>query len=339
MNVDATGAAPDRPSVLVVDDNRTLRTLASAALGAAGFFVETAADGEAALKLLEIFLPDLILLDVRLPGVDGITLCRQLRADSRTCEIPICIMTGLDDRASIKQAYDAGATDFVIKPPSWTILSHHLLYMRRASIVARELASANTSLQHEIGEHERTTAALRESEERLRLALMAANQGLYDLNVQTGETVVSPEYARMLGYEPGEFVESNVRWRERLHDDDRENVCRVYEQYLAGVLSEYRVEFRQKTKSGDWKWILSLGKVVAWDNKGRPLRMLGTHSDITERKALERVESDQRQLAEALRDSAAAMNSTLQLDEVLDRILDNIGKIAVYDAVFLVCRS
>ncbi len=112
--------------------------------------------------------------------------------------------------------------------------------------------------------------------------------------------IVSPEYARMLGYEPGEFVESNVRWRERLHEDDREKVCRVYEQYIAGVLSEYRVEFRLMTKSGDWKWILSLGKVVEWDSEGRPLRMLGTHTDITERKALERVESDQRRAGRGL---------------------------------------
>lgn len=336
MNVDTTGAAPDRPRVLVVDDDNTILAVARDALGAAGFAVETAVDGEAALKLLEAALPDLILLDVMLPGVDGITLCRQLRADPRTCEIPICIMTGLDDKESIRQAYDAGATDFVIKPPSWTILSHHLLYLRRASSVARELSAANTRLLHEISGHERTAAALRESEERLRLALMATNQGLYDLNVQTGETVVSPEYARMLGYEPGEFVESNARWRERLHAADREKVSRIYEQYIAGVLSEYRVEFRQRTKAGDWKWILSLGKVVERDKEGRPLRMLGTHTDITERKELEQVERDQRQLAEALRDTALAINSTLKLDEVLDRILDNIGKIAAYDAVFIV---
>jgi diguanylate cyclase (GGDEF)-like protein len=220
MNVEEAGVALDRPSVLVVDDERTLCTLASDALGAAGFSVQTAVDGEAALKLLETFRPDLILLDVLLPGVDGITLCRQLRAAPETRDTPICIMTGLDDRISIQQAFEAGATDFVIKPPSWVILSHHLLYLRRANRVARELSSANIRLQLEISERERTTAALMESEAELR--------------------------------------------------------------------------------------------------------------------KLSQAESDQRRLAEALRDAAAALNGSLKLDEVLDRILDSIGKIAVCDAVFMV---
>ena len=109
---------------------------------------------------------------------------------------------------------------------------------------------------------ERTAqGVLIESEERLRLALAAANQGLYDLNVQTGECIVSPEYARMLGYDPTEFRETNAAWRERLHPDDREEVYRTYEDYVAGRRDEYRVEYRQRTQSGDWKWILSLGRL------------------------------------------------------------------------------
>jgi len=168
MNVDEAGAAPDRTSVLVVDDDPTLRMLASDALGAAGFDVTTAADADVALALLETFRPDLILLDVLLPGVDGITLCRQLRAAPKTRDIPICIMTGLDDQASIRQAFEAGATDFVIKPPSWAILIQHLRYLWRANRVARDLSSANSRLQLEISERERTTAALMESEAELR---------------------------------------------------------------------------------------------------------------------------------------------------------------------------
>jgi two-component system, cell cycle sensor histidine kinase and response regulator CckA len=142
-------------------------------------------------------------------------------------------------------------------------------------------------LERRIAERERTERALRESEERLRLALMAAEQGLYDLDVQTGEAVVTPEYARMLGYAPDEFTETNARWIERLHPDDRESVAGAYRAYVAGETPEYRVEFRQRTKSGDWKWILSIGKIVQHDEAGRPLRMLGTHTDITKRKEAE----------------------------------------------------
>ncbi|MFA6282673.1 MAG: PAS domain S-box protein [Desulfurivibrionaceae bacterium] len=128
---------------------------------------------------------------------------------------------------------------------------------------------------------------LKTNEERLRLALAAANQGLYDLNVQTGEATVSPEYATMLGYDPADFHETNEKWIERLHPDDHEPVAAAYRDYIAGKISEYRVEFRQRTKPGDWKWILSLGKVVEYNPAGQPLRMLGTHTDITGRKQAE----------------------------------------------------
>lgn len=130
--------------------------------------------------------------------------------------------------------------------------------------------------------------ALRQSEERLRLALIASQQGFYDLNVVTGEAVVSPEYAAILGYEPSEFQETNEQWIERLHPDDRDRVAAFYRSYIAGEVENYQVEFRQRTKSGDWKWILSLGKVVARNPDGSPLRMVGTHLDITPRKLAEK---------------------------------------------------
>ena len=153
----------------------------------------------------------------------------------------------------------------------------------------------------ELTERRRAEDNLAKSEERLRLALKAANQGLYDLNVQTGETQVSPEYATMLGHDPAEFCETNAKWIERLHPDDRELTANIYRDYIAGKIPVYQVEFRQLTKSGDWKWILSLGMVVEWDAEGKPLRMLGTHTDISERK---RNEEEMRHLAQAVHQAA-----------------------------------
>ena len=150
-------------------------------------------------------------------------------------------------------------------------------------------------------ERKRAEMALRESEERLRLALISTHQGLYDLNVQTGEAIVSDEYALMLDYDPQEFQETNAKWRERLHPDDIGTVYRAYEDYIAGKQPTYRVEFRQRTQLGQWKWILSIGKIVAWDQQGQPLRMLGTHTDITERKLAE----------EAIRNSAERLSVAL----------------------------
>ena len=139
----------------------------------------------------------------------------------------------------------------------------------------------------DITDRKQAEAALRESEERLRLALMAANQGMYDLNLKTGQTIVSSEYASMLGYDPAIFQEANAKWFERLHPDDREQTIHAYRAYVAGEIPEYKIEFRQQMKNGGWKWILSLGKIVTWDETGQPLRMLGTYTDIDERKHME----------------------------------------------------
>lgn len=129
--------------------------------------------------------------------------------------------------------------------------------------------------------------ALRESEERLRLALTAASQGLYDLDLTTGDAKVSPEYATMLGHDPATFRETSAAWRDRMHPDDLPAVYRAYEDCVAGRLPEIRVEFRQRTREGGWKWILSLGRIQERAADGRPLRMLGTHTDIDAIKSAE----------------------------------------------------
>ncbi|MGI0495338.1 PAS domain S-box protein [Alkalinema pantanalense CENA528] len=139
----------------------------------------------------------------------------------------------------------------------------------------------------DITDRKQAEEALRDSEERLRLALMAAKQGLYDLNLQTGQVIVSPEYAIMLGYDPDEFQETSTTWLERLHPDDSERGESLYQAYIKGTLLEHVWEFRQRTKTGEWKWILSLGKLVSYDADGNPLRMLGTHMDIDDRKVNE----------------------------------------------------
>ncbi len=154
----------------------------------------------------------------------------------------------------------------------------------------------------DITERKRTEAALHESEERLRLALTATHQGLYDLNVQTGDVQVNDEYALMLGYAPEEFHETNADWRKRLHPEDVKPVTQIYEDYISGKAPDYRMEFRQRTRAGSWKWILSLGKLVEWDARGRPLRMLGTHTDITA----------QKQAEEALRKSEERFRTTFE---------------------------
>lgn len=163
-----------------------------------------------------------------------------------------------------------------------------------------ELALQHLNQELEIRITQRT-AELEESEGRLRLALESAHQGMYDLNLQTGQAWVNPEYARMLGYDPVTFEETNANWVDRLHPADRELITQTYQNYITGQIPEYKAEFRQRTPTGDWKWILSLGKIVAWDESGNPLRMVGTHTDITDRKQAEEERLKSAQLQQELK--------------------------------------
>ncbi len=131
----------------------------------------------------------------------------------------------------------------------------------------------------DITEHKKT-------EERLRLTLETTNDGMWDWNIPTGKAVFSPRYYRILGFEPDEFPENYDAWRRLVHPDDVDWAEREINEHI-NENTGYAIEIRMRTKSGDWRWILTRGMVVERDVENRPIRMVGTHSDITERKQAE----------------------------------------------------
>jgi PAS domain S-box-containing protein len=138
----------------------------------------------------------------------------------------------------------------------------------------------------EITARKRMEDALRQSEERLSLAMDATNDGLWDWDLASGKAYFSPRYYTMLGYEPGEFQGSYESWGALLHPEDREHVEESIAWHL-GELTPFELQFRMRTKSGDWKWVLGRGRVAGVDGEGRATRMVGTHVDLTERKHFE----------------------------------------------------
>jgi two-component system, cell cycle sensor histidine kinase and response regulator CckA len=128
---------------------------------------------------------------------------------------------------------------------------------------------------------------LQASETRLRLALEAGGQGTWDFDVASGIAIVSDEYAEMLDEDPRTFHENATAWRDRLHPDDAGVTIRRMDELFAGQHETFRMEFRQRTRSGHWLWTQSTGRVVERYANGAARRVIGTHTDISARKALE----------------------------------------------------
>jgi len=134
---------------------------------------------------------------------------------------------------------------------------------------------------------EAANQVIREREERLRLVLEGSNDAFWDWNIETGKMYWSPRWAEILGYYQ-EKPEPNIHtWESLLHPDDIQDTMKKLNEHLDGRIPKYEAEYRLLTKSGEWKWILARGRVVAKNEQGKPLRVAGTCSDITERKQAE----------------------------------------------------
>jgi len=139
----------------------------------------------------------------------------------------------------------------------------------------------------DISELKFAQASLVRNEEQLRLAMEASSDGIWDWNCQENISNFNLAYAQMLGYEPHEIPRSMQEWLELIHPDDLAIIRKTNQDWLDGKMQTHEIEMRMKTKSGGYKWVLSRGKVVKWDAAGKPLRIIGTHVDITERKHVE----------------------------------------------------
>ena len=133
---DRTEESPVR--VIVADDDATMLFLVRQALEPSGYLIETVMDGQEAVQAFEREPADMVLLDVGMPRMDGLTACARIREHAEGLYTPIAMVTSCDDLASIQRAYQVGATDFITKPVLWPVFSHRLDYMLRASRVFKE---------------------------------------------------------------------------------------------------------------------------------------------------------------------------------------------------------
>jgi PAS domain S-box-containing protein len=143
------------------------------------------------------------------------------------------------------------------------------------------------TVQEDITEHKRIETALRESEERLQLALSGADLGTWYWDIPTGAVALNQRWAEMLGYTLAE-IDPHIRsWERLVNPDDMPHVREVLEAHLGGKTPSYECEYRLAHKSGAWIWVLDKGRVTRRDGEGKPLAAAGTHLDITRRRQVE----------------------------------------------------
>jgi diguanylate cyclase (GGDEF)-like protein len=250
--------------VLIVDDDFTMRLLARETLEQAGFEVHAVDNGPDAIALLDTFIPDIILLDVLMPGMDGYLACHEIRKHPFGAAVPIVMMTGLDDFESIERAYHLGATDFVSKPIHWLVLPHRVHYIIRSS---------------------RTYKELKQSEARLSHAQMIARLGNWEWDINNDKLLWSKEIFRIFAIDPLTFGGTFQAFLNATHPIDREMVQTAVETAITTKRS-LSIDHQILLPSGTERFVCTEAE-IQYDSTGRPCHMAGTIQDITERKLAE----------------------------------------------------
>ena len=246
-----------KPVILIVDDDPTGRLMMRAALEPVGFEILERADGADAVSAFAEHRPDLVVLDVVMPGMDGFEACSRIRATPPGRQTPILMLTGLEDIDSINRAYEVGATDFATKPVNLALLGHRVRYLLRAH---------------------RTLLQLDESESWLAQAQRLAHLGHWEWDSRTGAHRLSPEIGSILGLPEGQSP-TRQAYLAALDPEDQNRVLRCHDE-LARQGGRYVLEVRLTRGDGERRVVRDQGETIVGDDGQVTLK--GTIQDLTE---------------------------------------------------------
>jgi len=248
-----------KPLILVVDDELVGRIYIEKALESEGYEVITAENGQHALELTTEHAPNMVVMDVLMPVMDGYTACKAIRAKEKGLHIPIMMLTGLDDIESVEKSFESGATDFVIKPVNLPIFKQR---------VRHGLKTLQTDL-------ELYKQQLRQSH-----ANKVAKMGYWDWEIESDHLYWSEEVYDLLDVKPDEFANNREALKARIFPEDHERLRHATVQSLRYGIP-YRVEFKVKRPDQTFQVVYQDAELIR-DDQGKVVRMLGIVQDITE---------------------------------------------------------
>jgi diguanylate cyclase (GGDEF)-like protein/PAS domain S-box-containing protein len=246
-------------ALMIVDDEESNRDMLSRRLQRQGFEVVMAEDGPQALAAIRAQTPDVVLLDIRMPGMSGMEVLRVIREGYTPTQLPVIMVTAEGHSASIVDALQAGANDYITKPVDMPVA----------------LARIRTVLSQKT-----LSAALGESEARYARAARGANDGLWDWDLQSGEIYYSARWKEMLGYQEDEIGRRPDEWLCRVHPDDFPGLQNAVAAHCRRETPQLEFEHRMHCKDGTYRWILSRALGV-WNESGEAVRLAGSQTDIT----------------------------------------------------------
>ncbi|MBF0224989.1 MAG: PAS domain S-box protein [Desulfobacterales bacterium] len=282
--------------ILVIDDTTTNLKVVASILTENGYNVLVATNGKQGISIAKVKLPDLILLDIMMPGMDGYEVCENLKSDEQTKNIPVIFLTAAVEVKDVVKGFQYGAIDYITKP------------FNQAELLARVETHLELKISKEI---------INEQKQELDFAISGSNIGVWIWNLTEKWLRVSDTFIEILGNSTDDFSKSYLDILALIHPDDINKTEALLKNVVNGELEKFDIEFRIKCNDGKYRWILSKAKVLKKDHSEKPVQIIGTHIDITKIKFNE---EQIRLLSMAVQQSA---NSIIITDSNCDIIFVN----------------
>ncbi|MFB8789232.1 MAG: response regulator [Potamolinea sp.] len=272
--------------ILIVDDQPSNLRFLSKILTQKGYKVQRAICGEMVLNAEFASQPDLILLDIVMPKMNGYEVCKRLKNHEKTGDIPVIFLSILKEPLDKIKAFEVGGVDYISKPFQVEEVLARIEKQLKIQQLSKQLKEQNSQLQQEIEVRKQAQETLLKTQKRLDYLLSSNPSIIYSCQptYPYANTFISKNITHLFGYEPREFIEDPGFWGKHIHPDDRERIFAEIPQLFER--GDYSYEFRFLRKNSTYLWVYSACKLVR-DEQGNPIEIIGSWSDITQRKQIE----------------------------------------------------